>query len=124
MTLFVDDVEAAWLTLGLAVVVLTVLALIEAERDRRAVKILNGRARELATAGAVRREIFRLVVQALLLVAAVPGLFIDRDLTVVGPVAFLMAAQAAVLVQTILDARERRLIDRELAIRFRQASPR
>lgn len=123
MTLYVDDVEAAWITLNAATLLLTAVALIEAERDRRAVRILNGRARELATAGAVRREVFRLAVQACFIATAVPGLFVDRDLTIVGPVAFLMTAAVLILASSIFDARERRVIDRELAVRWRQATP-
>jgi hypothetical protein len=75
MSLSIGPVEAAWFALNLATLVYTLAALDDARANQKAVRLLNGHAREFATAGVVRREVFRVIVQALLLALAVPSLF-------------------------------------------------
>jgi hypothetical protein len=74
------------------------------------VKLLNGKAREIATLGHVRREVMRGLVQVLLLAVAVPSLFSDRDISLTPALAALMAVPVLLLLQSYLDARERRLL--------------
>lgn len=108
MTLSVDAIEAIWITLNLTTFVLTASALLDAMADRAAVRLLNGRARELAAAGIVRREVLRLAVQALFLIAIVPGLFVERPVSLTPTVLALMSVPAILLVSSVLDARDRK----------------
>lgn len=108
MTLSVNLVEAVWIALNLSTTVLTVAALADALADRTAVRLLNGHANELAAAGIVRRESFRLVVQGLLLAAVVPGLFTAGEATFTPTVLFLMAVPLVLFVNSAFDARERK----------------
>lgn len=103
-------VESVYIGINLVAALLTVMSLIEAERDRRAVKALNGRAREVAAGGNVRREVTRLVMQGILLSLAVPAAFSDRDINLSPTVAVLMAIPAVLLVESWLDGRERRVL--------------
>jgi hypothetical protein len=87
---------------------LTVSALVDARADSQAVRLLNGKARELAAAGNVRRELLRLIVLILLLSIVVPELFDDAEIALSPFVVALMAITIVLLVSTILDAKDRR----------------
>lgn len=107
----IGPVEGLWLTVNAGTLLLTAAALVEAERDRRAVRRLNGKARRIATAGNVRREVLRTVVQVLLLLVAVPAIFSDREITLSPPIVELMTVAIVLLISSIWDARERRRLD-------------
>lgn len=108
--IFVGPVELFWLAVNLMALALTVQALIEARHDRETVKRLNGRAREVAVAGDVRRAWERIVKVSLLLVVAVPGIFSDRDITLTPPIVALMLVPCIILLSAYRDSRERKLL--------------
>jgi hypothetical protein len=104
--LHVNPVELTWVMLNTVTLVFTLTALFDARADRAAVRLLNGRARELAASGIVRRELIRVMVQVMLLAVALPGLFTpDRNkaLTV------MVTAEALVLKTDALDRIEGKL---------------
>lgn len=103
-----NAVEAVWVALNLTAVVLTISALTDAWADRTAVRMLNGHARELTADGIVRREGLRLVVQALLLIAVLPGAFKPGEPALSLTVVALMAVPVTLVVSSIFDSRERR----------------
>lgn len=104
----IQPLEALYLVINLTAFVLTFSALVDARADSAAVKLLNGKARELAATGNVRREALRLVVLGLLLSIAGPGLLSDQEVRLSPFVVDLMAIPIVLLVSTILDARDRR----------------
>jgi hypothetical protein len=104
----IQPIEAVYLVIILAALFLTFSALVDARADSAAVRLLNGKARELAAAGNVRREVLRIVVLLLLLVIALPGLFSDTEVRLTAPVLALIAIPLVLLHSTILDARDRR----------------
>lgn len=108
MTFSVGPVEAVWLLVNLVTLILTLVAFVDARADRLTVTLLNGKARELAAQGIVRREGFRIIVQVLLLSIAIPGLFVDRDIQLTPILAALIAVPLVLLVSSFLDARDRR----------------
>ncbi len=108
MTLYVNEVEGFWFTVNLATFVLTLFALWDAWVQAGVVKRLNGKAREIAAAGNLRREAIRLVVQTLLLTAVVPGLFTPGTAGWSVALVALLAIAPVLLVATIFDAIERR----------------
>lgn len=108
MHLSINPVEAVWTLLNFSTFLLTLSALVDARADQRAVKLLNGHARELAAAGIVRREFLRLVMQVLLLAVVIPGLFADGDTPVNYIVVILMSIPVLLLLSSLLDARDRR----------------
>lgn len=110
MTLHVHPLEAIWTATNVLALLVKVWLLREAIRDHRAVKLLNGAAREIATRGDIRRESIRIGVTLLLLSIVVPGLFIDRDITLTPAILALMAVPLVLLLQSALDLRERRLL--------------
>jgi len=108
MIVSVNAVEAVWLTASGLGFLLTAYALFDAFGQREIVRRLNGRAAELAAATNVRREFIRLAVQALLLFVVLPGLFSDRETPLTPIVAALIAVPVLLLVNTIVDLRDRR----------------
>lgn len=108
MILSVSPVEGVWLVANLIALVLTLSALVGALSDQAAVHALNGKARELAATGQVRREALRAIVQVLLVFVVIPGLFVDRDVPLTPTVTALMAVPLVLLLSSILDARDRR----------------
>jgi hypothetical protein len=110
LTIHVGPIETAYIGLNLVTLALTINALLEAYRDRRAVKVLNGRAREVAAHGSVRRERFRVILQALLLLLAVPSVLSEREVTLTPFVAVLMLMSLLLLLSSYMDARERRYL--------------
>ena len=120
MTIFhVGALEAIYITINLACLGLTMFALSEAIHDYRAVKKLNGKAREIASRGDIRREGFRIVVNVLFLSIALPAALSDRETTLSHVVVVLMAVPLVLLASSYFDLRERRrlitLIARETA---------
>lgn len=108
--LHVGPVELAWVLINGAALILTVLALIDARADARTVRALNGRAREIVTAGNVRREGLRVVAQILLLTLGVPALLSERNVGLSPFVLQLIALALVMLLSTALDARDRTLL--------------
>jgi hypothetical protein len=109
----VSPLEFAWLLVNTVTLVFVVNALFDARADRRAVRLLNGKARELAATGIVRRELTRVIKVALLLSVAVPGLFfadgqVRPEPLRVYPIVALMAIALLLLVQSFWDARDRK----------------
>ena len=106
----VHHVEAIWVLINLTTFVLTLSALIDARADRSAVKLLNGHARELVAEATVRREGLRLIVQSLLLVVVVPGLFSSREIVLSPAVVALMTVPVVLLSSSFFDARNRKAL--------------
>lgn len=111
----VNIVEHVWLAVNFATLILTISAYMDARADRRAVKLLNGKARELAVEAIVRRELLRIVVQSMLLFVALPSLFSDREVTFSPVVLMLMAVPVVLLVNSAMDARDRKRLTTMLA---------
>lgn len=99
--------EVIWIIVNATTLLLTVGALADARADQSAVKLLNGSARELAARGIVRREWFRLAVQALLLSFVLPVLF-PAQIARGSFTGILLAIALVLLASTLLDARDRR----------------
>lgn len=110
----VDPIEWLWIALNGTTFAVTVLAWREARRDRAVVQLKDGRVREIATDGHVRRETVRGIIQVLLLALVVPGLFIERPVPLTFPVAVLMGIASMVFVNTVGDYRDMRRITAEL----------
>lgn len=91
--------RVVWIAVNLATLALTGYALFEAIGDYRVVKRLNGKARDIAAWGDIRRESFRIVVNLLLLSLAAP---------VIPPLVVLMAVPLVMLTSSFMDLRERR----------------
>jgi hypothetical protein len=109
--LHINLVEFTWVMLNTVTLIFTITALFDARTDREAVRLLNGRARELAASGIVRRELIRVMVQVLLLTVALPGLFTEDRNTGLNPiVVVLMAVPVLLLLSSFLDARERKAL--------------
>lgn len=107
----VNVVEGLWIALGLTAFALTFTALVDARASQKAVKALNGKAREIAADGIVRREVIRLIVQSLLLSLVIPGLFSDAETPFFNPfVLTLMGVQGMILLSTVLDGRDRKAL--------------
>lgn len=107
----VDLVEAVWFALNAGCLVVTLIALVDARRDQNAVARINGRARKLVTAGNVRREFLRAVVQVLLIVIVIPGLFVDVPIRVTPLLLALMAVPVVLLLSSLYDYRDRRALN-------------
>ena len=115
MTLFIDPIEGLWVGVTTTTLILTLYALFEAIRSLRLARLdasASHEARETVAAGNVRREALRAVVQSLLLSIAIPGLFIDRSITLTAPVLALILVPLTLFTSTVFDARDRgRLAD-------------
>ena len=110
MTLFVDPIEGLWVVTTTTTLVLTLYALFEAIRSLRLARLdasSSHEARETVAAGNVRREALRAVVQSLLLSIAIPGLFIDRPITLTAPLLALILVPLVLFTSTVFDARDR-----------------
>ena len=108
--IFVGPVELFWLGVNVLSLALTIQALIEARRDRETVKRLNGRAREVAVAGDVRRAWERIVKVSLLIAVVVPQLFSDREIVLTPTIVALMLVPCVILLSAYRDQRERKLL--------------
>ena len=106
-------VEWFWLGVNLVTLALTSLAWEDARRNRDAVRLLNGRAREIAAGGDVRRETFRVVVQLLFLAMLVTSGAVtsDRESSLTPFLLNLLAIPVVLCVASFLDAIERRRLD-------------
>lgn len=100
----IGPIELLWITTNGFTFLLTAVALIDALQ----LPALEPGARQLVARGNIRRELLRLVVQTLLLLVAVPGLFSDREITLTPALAALIAVPVVLLISTIFDALDRR----------------
>jgi NADH:ubiquinone oxidoreductase subunit 4 (subunit M) len=110
LTIHIGAVEMVWLGVTFLALMLAIREYIEARRDRDTVRRLNGRAREVAAVGSVRREGLRVVILGLLLSVAVPGIFSDREIVLSPAITALMLVPCLLLLGAYLDGRERRLL--------------
>lgn len=109
----VSPLEFLWILVNTVTLAYVVIALSDARADRETVRLMNGKARELAAEGNVRREILRIVKVLLLMGVAIPGLFfadgeVRPDIFRVLPVVDLMALALLLLFQSYIDARDRK----------------
>lgn len=110
----VSPVEAYWVSINGLAALVTLWALVDSIADRRAVAALDGPATELAAAGNVRREAFRLLAQLILLGIAVPALFSDREIALITPAGpnwgllLLLALPWPIVVNTVGDSLDRK----------------
>src|SRR5678815_3066421 len=108
MILMLDPLEAVWILLNTAAVLLTGQALLEARVNQKSVHALNGHAREIVADGIVRREFIRLAIQVILLLLVVPGIFSSRPTPLSPFVLALMAIAILLLISSLFDAAERK----------------
>lgn len=108
-----NPVEWFWLGVNLVTLALTALAWEDARRNRDAVRLLNGKAREIAAGGDVRRETFRVVVQVLFLLMLVTSGAItsDRESPLSPFLLNLLVIPVVLCAASFLDAVERRQLD-------------
>jgi hypothetical protein len=106
--MYINELEALWILSNLLGLMLTISTLVDARADEKAIKALNGRARELVGRGNVRRESLRVLVQVLLLAVVVPGMFRDQPTPLTLPIACLLAVPWVLVLNSALDVRERR----------------
>lgn len=115
MTFLLSDLGRYWTTVNGAVIVITLLALVDALRDRSAVRVMNGHATHIAASGNVRRESIRLATQVMLVVfgwASTQGA--DRIVTLTPGLLALLVTPALILLNTIGDAYDRIRLERYL----------
>lgn len=114
----VGPVELLWVALNSATLLLTLGLLMDAERDRRYVRRFNGKAREIVTANVVRRELLRMIIQAILLAFAIPALTDDRHVVLSPFIVGFIAIAVILFAQSVFDTRERKelsaIVAREL----------
>ena len=77
-----SPVLLVWLTVNVATLVMTAFAIQSANRDERAVKALNGAAREAAVEGARQQEYIRFLKAGLLLAVSIVPLIDGRAATI------------------------------------------
>jgi hypothetical protein len=106
--LYAAPAEVLWFLVNVTTVLVTSWALYEAWTDHQTVKRFNGRAREVATRGDIRRALERISKAGILTVAAIPTLFIDDNPQLIGPVGLLMLVPLIMLYGSLADIRERR----------------
>jgi len=104
----INAIEAFWIGVNALACVITTLAVWDAWSDRAAIKALNGRAREIAAAGNVRREVLRLIVQTLLLMLVVPSALNADDIELSYFVIVLISIPVVLLGSTLFDLRDRK----------------
>jgi hypothetical protein len=109
------SLESFYVIVNSAAVAFTLVALADALAARKEVYRLNGMAREVTADATVRREVFRLMVQFLLLALAVPAIIKPGDTPLSFPVAVLLTIPVVLLTSTMLDARTRRRVLRIIA---------
>jgi hypothetical protein len=119
----VGPVEAFWVALNSATLLLTLGLLVDAERDRRYVRRFNGHAREIVTLNVVRREVMRAIVQGILLALAVPALLDDRQVTLSPLVVGFIAIALILFAQSLFDTRERKQLAAIVAREYGAPSP-
>ena len=107
----INLIEGIWVATSLSGAVVTGFAIVDAWGDRAAVKLLNGPIRRRIAHGALRRELFRLVVQILLLTVAIPAIFTPGDVPLSLPIIALMGIPITLLVQTLLDYNDRHALN-------------
>lgn len=108
MHLSINPIEAIWVLLNFSTLILSISAFFDARADQAAVRRLNGQAREIAVAGIVRREGFRLLIQTLLLAIIVPALFTEGDVKVSVALVVIMVIPVLLLLSSLFDARDRK----------------
>jgi hypothetical protein len=124
--LLIGPVEAVWIAITLTGVIATTASVVDAIGDRRAIKALNGHAREIVGNGNVRRESVRLAVSSILLALSVFTIFDDREIPLTPFVALLIAIPLLLTINSILDASERRKLSAILTAKLEaeRTSPR
>lgn len=110
--LYIDPIEAFWIGTNLAAALLTVLALRDAWQDRASVKRGNARSLAIIADGAVWQEALSLVIQVLLVLVVLPGIYVDRPIALSLPVVGLMLVPVALLAKTALAFWIRRWLNR------------
>jgi hypothetical protein len=122
VTFHVAPIEALWFAINAVALALTALALVDAWRDVRAARCDDSprhEARLAVAEGNVRREILRLLVHTLLISIVLPGLFIDRPITLTPALGALLLVPVVLLIQTALDVRERAAVAEKLLVLVR-----
>jgi len=107
----VNYIEGFWLLTNLIAAVVTFFALLDARRDKAAIRLINGASRTLIAKGNVRREVFRMMIQVLLLVAVVPGLFVDNPPVLSVPVVAVVTVTVLLLINSVLDTVDRNALN-------------
>lgn len=105
-----DWVSIWWILINGTALVVSLWAVRDARQSMIAVRALNGRARFLTARGAIRREVVRTLISALLVVVAIPSLLDDRVTHLSIPVILLVAVTVLMLVNIVGDTVDRRLV--------------
>jgi hypothetical protein len=105
-------VEWFWLLVNASALGFQLLSLWWAWDRRSTVKQLNGKAREIAAAGNVRREIIRVAVQLLFIGIAIPSIFSPAEIRLTPPLLCLLLIPPLVCLNSALDVRDTLLLIR------------
>jgi hypothetical protein len=103
----INELEAFWITLNGATLVLTLFALSMALVTRRRLVGIPSRAARIVAAGGIRREFVRTAIQVALLAIAVPGLHRDGPTPLTPTLALFIAIPVLLFVNTVGDAYDR-----------------
>lgn len=113
MTFWLSDLARYWTAINGVIALITVAALIDAIRDHHAIRRLDGTLAHIAANGNVRRELMRLLTQALLLAygwSVVQGP--DRQIALTFPLLCLLMVPVPILANTAGDWRDRKRLER------------
>jgi hypothetical protein len=116
VNVYISMVEAIWIAVNGAVIILTIGALIDAFLDWRDLRGYAGnglrQARKIVARSNIRREFFRLMAQLFLLLLVVPALSSDREIEIDFFIAALLAVPFLILCNTLGDAWDRHALRR------------
>lgn len=108
----INAVEAFWIGINTLTLILTFARLVDAWEDRQVIMALNGHAREVAALGNIRREALRGVVQVILLLVALPGIFSTKETPLNPLLALFISIPVILLINSYLDTRDRKTLTR------------
>jgi hypothetical protein len=108
-------IEWSWLAISIFALAVTVSNVLDAATSWRAFRG-SGRIRETATRANVRREAVRVVICAALVIVILPALARLGDTSLSPYVVIAMLIPAGMALNSYLDRRTRRTVDRMLAV--------
>ena len=117
MTLHVEPITGLWFVVNAGALILTLVALGSAIRDRRYAVVDESpshEAREVIASGNVRREALRILQLLLLLSLVIPAVLSQRSVVLTPPIIALILVPIVLFTSTVYDARDRRRLARML----------
>lgn len=103
-------IELFWISVNVLGLSLTLWALLDAQRNVNAVRSMNGAIVGVAARGNLFREQIRLVIQVIFVVIGLLAATDARATTLTLPVLLLMAVPVLLVISSLSEARDRRLI--------------